>query len=427
MASTRRSKKLIKPPPSAQIAELLIPNHFRCPISLDLMMDPVIVSTGITYDRRSIEAWLDMGNSTCPVTNQELVPDDVIPNHSLRRLIQDWCVAHRSHGIERIPTPKIPITASRATEILSELSNNRVRAHELVTKVKSLTKESERNRRCFAAAGAARVLAALFSELASCNKSAFDGVFDEILSTMICFLPLDHDNCWHLGSRDSLKSIVLILKFGELASRLNAVAVLRELLSTNKDAVRVATQTDGLIESLIELIRKPISPRATKASLAASYFLISASEESATRSVELGLVPLVLELLVDSDKAMCEKVLALFDAVCSCERGREAAYGHALAVPVLVKKMFRVSDGATEFVVSALWKLIKNYKEEERGGVLFEAMQAGAFHKVLLLLQVGCSGGAKEKATELLKIMNGSKDKFECIDVMDFKGLKRAF
>lgn len=165
----------------------------------------------------------------------------------------------------------------------------------------------------------------------------------------------------------------------------------------------------------------------TKTSLAASYFLISASEKSAARFVELGMVPLVLEALVDSDKAMSEKALAVFDAICSCEIGREAAYGHALAVPVLVKKMFRVSDAATEFMVSGLWKLCKNYKGEEGRGVLVEAMQVGAFQKVLLLLQVGCSGAAKEKATELLKLMNGSKEKFECIDVMDFKGLKRAF
>ncbi|KAJ6295023.1 hypothetical protein OIU76_023004 [Salix suchowensis] len=88
--------------------ELVIPNQFVCPISLDLMKDPVSLSSGITYDRESIESWLDGGNFTCPVTNQVLRSFDQIPNHSLRKMIQDWGVANRSYGVERIPTPAGP-------------------------------------------------------------------------------------------------------------------------------------------------------------------------------------------------------------------------------------------------------------------------------------------------------------------------------
>ncbi|XP_039170557.1 uncharacterized protein LOC120294502 [Eucalyptus grandis] len=45
-----------------------IPHHFRCPISLELMRDLVMVSTGQNYDRSSIEPWIATGNTTCPVT-----------------------------------------------------------------------------------------------------------------------------------------------------------------------------------------------------------------------------------------------------------------------------------------------------------------------------------------------------------------------
>ena len=72
--------------------EVMIPTHFRCPISLDLLKDPVTLSTGITYDRESIERWIESGNQTCPVTNQVLNSFDQIPNHALRKMIQDWCV-----------------------------------------------------------------------------------------------------------------------------------------------------------------------------------------------------------------------------------------------------------------------------------------------------------------------------------------------
>ena len=57
---------------SSSSVELAIPAHFRCPISLDLMRDPVTAPTGITYDRESIEAWLDTGRAPCLVTHAPL-------------------------------------------------------------------------------------------------------------------------------------------------------------------------------------------------------------------------------------------------------------------------------------------------------------------------------------------------------------------
>ncbi|KAJ0973123.1 hypothetical protein J5N97_021082 [Dioscorea zingiberensis] len=67
-----------------------IPLLFRCPISLDLFTDPVTLSTGQTYDRPSIEQWLARGNRTCPVTMQRLHDTSLVPNHTLRHLIDQW-------------------------------------------------------------------------------------------------------------------------------------------------------------------------------------------------------------------------------------------------------------------------------------------------------------------------------------------------
>lgn len=86
--------------------EIEIPQYFICPISLQIMTDPVTVTTGITYDRQSIEHWLLTAEdvATCPVTKQPLPRDsDLTQNHTLRRLIQAWCTAN---DIARIPTPR---------------------------------------------------------------------------------------------------------------------------------------------------------------------------------------------------------------------------------------------------------------------------------------------------------------------------------
>lgn len=407
--------------------EISIPNHFRCPISLELMKDPVTVSTGITYDRQSIERWMDMGHSMCPVTNQTMHTDhELIPNHIIRRRIQDWCVAHKALGIERIPTPRIPVSPAMASQLLSEIASisqlGDVQSYlELVMRVKALVKESERNRRCFMSSGAGRVFACSFSEFAS-NTSKFSGVLEEILSVITAMAPLDEDACWHLSSPESMSFIVYMLQCGDLGRRLNAVVAVKELVSRSKNAVEIVAETEGLVEALVKLIKEPISPQTTKASLVATYYLVSSAEKTAERFVELGIVSLLLEMLVDSEKSMSEKALAVLDSVLVCEKAKNDAYDNALALPVLVKKMFRISDMATEFAVSAIWKLCKKGGEE----CLIEALQVGAFQKLLLLLQVGCSGETKEKATQLLKLMNGSKKKLECIDVMDFRGLKRS-
>uniref|UniRef100_A0A0E0BRQ7 U-box domain-containing protein n=1 Tax=Oryza glumipatula TaxID=40148 RepID=A0A0E0BRQ7_9ORYZ len=122
----RRSRKAVMVKAQASLlqkrggatAELAILAHFRCPISLDLMRDLVMATMGITYDREGIEAWLDTGRAVCPVTHAPLWLEDLVPNHAIRHVIQDWCVANRSHGVERIPTPKIPATPIQASEML---------------------------------------------------------------------------------------------------------------------------------------------------------------------------------------------------------------------------------------------------------------------------------------------------------------------
>lgn len=77
-----------------------------------MMRDPVTAPTGITYDRDIVEGWLERGHSTCPVTGLPLRAEDLIPNHATRRMIQDWCVANRALGVERVPTPRVPLSAA---------------------------------------------------------------------------------------------------------------------------------------------------------------------------------------------------------------------------------------------------------------------------------------------------------------------------
>ncbi|XP_020266714.1 U-box domain-containing protein 19-like, partial [Asparagus officinalis] len=70
----------------------LNPDVLRCPISLDLMLDPVTISTGQTYDRESILRWFKDGLDTCPVTGEKLKHTNSVPNSSLQKLVRDFCI-----------------------------------------------------------------------------------------------------------------------------------------------------------------------------------------------------------------------------------------------------------------------------------------------------------------------------------------------
>lgn len=414
--------------------ELVVPNHFRCPISLELMKDPVTLSSGITYDRESIETWLEAGNFTCPATNQILRNFDQIPNHTLRKMIQDWCVEKKNFGVERIPTPRIPVSPVEISEILFSVAASarrldQYRCLELVQKIEKWGGESERNRRCIVTNGAAAVIAAAFDAFANDSVERNATVLEEILCALNWMFPFDVETQISLGTQASLRCMVWFLGCKDLSPKQNSIVALKELVSCDQHIVEKLSDMEGVIEILVEFIRKQICPVITKASLTIIFHLISfpcSSEKIKLTFVRTGLVSLLLEILVDSDKSICEKALGAFDGLCGCKKGREEAQSNALTVPVLVKKILRVSDLATEYSISALLKLCK-YGGRDEGRVLVEALQVGAFQKLLLVLQVGCGDEAKEKATVLMKLLNPYRAGLECIDSVDFKNLKRSF
>jgi hypothetical protein len=65
-----------------------VPNGFICPLTMDIMYDPVLDHEGNTYERRAIMEWLrHKGNS--PVSRQPLNDKMLIPNNALRETIHE--------------------------------------------------------------------------------------------------------------------------------------------------------------------------------------------------------------------------------------------------------------------------------------------------------------------------------------------------
>ncbi len=64
-----------------------IPEEFLCPITLDIMEDPVICEDGYTYER---EAIISISNSLSPMTRQPINKRILIPNRALKQSIEKF-------------------------------------------------------------------------------------------------------------------------------------------------------------------------------------------------------------------------------------------------------------------------------------------------------------------------------------------------
>ena len=65
------------------------PADFICPITTEIMVEPVVAADGQSYERTAIERWLAT-KSTSPMTGEALVHSFLAPNHTLRRQIREW-------------------------------------------------------------------------------------------------------------------------------------------------------------------------------------------------------------------------------------------------------------------------------------------------------------------------------------------------
>ena len=64
------------------------PEAFCCPITYEIMQDPVICSDGNSYERAAITEWFEK-NDTSPLTGEKITKN-VITNKTLKKAIEEW-------------------------------------------------------------------------------------------------------------------------------------------------------------------------------------------------------------------------------------------------------------------------------------------------------------------------------------------------
>ena len=96
-----------------------LPQEFLCPISLEVMVDPVVAVDGHSYERANIAAWFNAHDSS-PLTNLKLEHKHLIPNITLKSTIQSYLNSHRA---ERTTKPETNMPNVSAT--VEQLGSNK--------------------------------------------------------------------------------------------------------------------------------------------------------------------------------------------------------------------------------------------------------------------------------------------------------------
>ncbi|KAJ8429058.1 hypothetical protein Cgig2_025047 [Carnegiea gigantea] len=343
-----------------QQEDIEVPPYFLCPISLQIMKDPVTVSTGITYERENIEQWVFTNkNTTCPVTKRGLNADMFTPNHILRRLIQSWCTLHASAGIEQFPTPKPPATQAQVLKLIREAdrpnndSQTKVRC---LRKLRSIASHSSTDRRCLESAGAVEFLSRVIVE----DSHSLDqdvSVSDEALSILSQLKISDEERLKKLVVETQgalFDSLTRVMSRSNFECRAHAVELLKSMMQVVDPAQAASVKLDHLTE-VVQVIKDQVSPPGNQG-----------SNQGAGSGLPVG-----------------EEL-----------KGRSELLTHGTGIAVVSKKILRVSHFASERGVRILASIAK-----------FSASPAlGVVTKLCLVLQVDCDAKTMERARETLKL-----------------------
>ncbi|XP_010412596.1 PREDICTED: U-box domain-containing protein 13-like [Camelina sativa] len=279
----------------------VIPDDFRCPISLEMMRDPVIVSSGQTYERTCIEKWIEGGHSTCPKTQQALTSTTLTPNYVLRSLIAQWCEANdieppkppSSYRPRKVSSFSSPAEANKIEDLMWRLAyGNPEDQRSAAGEIRLLAKRNADNRVAIAEAGAIPLLVGLLSTP--------DSRIQEHSVTALLNLSICENNKGAIVSAGAIPGIVQVLKKGSMEARENAAATLFSLSVIDENKVTIGAL--GAIPPLVVLLNE--GTQRGKKDAATALFNLCIYQGNKGKAIRAGVIPTLTRLLTEPGSGM---------------------------------------------------------------------------------------------------------------------------
>ncbi|XP_050365208.1 U-box domain-containing protein 28-like [Argentina anserina] len=383
-----------------------VPNPFRCPISMDVMRSPVSLSTGVTYDRSSIQLWLDSGHDTCPATMQILQSKDFVPNLNLRRLINLWAQSHGPISPASSPTLSDHHLRGLVQYLANENQKFNKNLFSSLSKMLDFAKAKDDNRRFLAN----------FNGFVSavCGVLNREGVGVEVLELVVRLLDLISSQNGVVEqlqeliirtNRNCLSSIQFLLQSGSLMSKIESTRVL-DSIAIDADSKRIISEKEGLLDVLNQLLSS-----GTDQTLHEVVFscLVSLAVTRSIKSelVRFGLVQLITETLSNRDVSgsLVEKAMKLLSKIATCAEGRSEISREEKCVAAVAERLMKGSRAATEDGVAVLWSVCCMLGDKRARECV---RRSNGVAKILLVMQSGyCEGHfMRRMCGDLMKVLS---------------------
>ncbi|CAL5384454.1 unnamed protein product [Camellia sinensis] len=187
---------------------------FICPLTKQIMSDPVSLENGQTFDREAIEKWFKECRESgrrliCPLTLQELRSTELNPSMALRNTIEQW---HARNEAAQLDMARRSLSLGSAeSDILQALKF-----------VQYLCQKSQSNKHIIRNAE-------LIPMIVDMLKSSSRRVRCKALETLQIVAEEDSDNMEIMAEGDTVRTIVKFLSHEQSKEREEAVSLLFEL------------------------------------------------------------------------------------------------------------------------------------------------------------------------------------------------------
>ncbi|OAY32604.1 U-box domain-containing protein 19 [Manihot esculenta] len=393
----------------SELLSCLNSDDFRCPISLEVMKEPVTIETGHTYDRSSILKWFRSGNPTCPKTGKRLGTTELVPNLVLKELIQQYCFQngipfaeskHKNRDITRTVVAG-SLAAEGAMRLVADFlagkftNGDNVERNKAAYEIRILSKANIFNQACFVEAGVIPyLLKLLLSKESLSQENAIAGLLNLSKHSKSKALIVENGG---------LELIVEVLKKGlQVQAKQHAAATLFYLASVKEYRKLIGEITEA-IPALVNLISEG-HDHAKKNSLVSIYMLLM-HPDNFWRVLATGAVPLLLNLLTS-----CEREELVTDSLAVLAKLAEKQDGAKVILrSVALPKIVRILDSSNysratkEQCVALLLGLCINGGTDVVAHLVKSPSHIGSLYSQL---SEGTARASK-KAGDLIRILHG--------------------
>ncbi|KAG6408479.1 hypothetical protein SASPL_131492 [Salvia splendens] len=216
----------------AQLRVEPIYDSFLCPLTKQVMHDPVTLETGRTYEREAIEKWLrecrESGRRpVCPLTLRELKSSELSPSIALRHTIKEWNARNEASKLDM----------ARRSLSLTSLEGDILHALKFVQRL------------CLQAPFNKRVVhdADLIPKIVDVLKSSSRQVRCTALETLRIVVEDDSDNKEIVGEGDTVRTIVKFLSHEQSKEREEAVSLLYELSNSERLCEKIGSVNGAVL------------------------------------------------------------------------------------------------------------------------------------------------------------------------------------